>query len=121
MNSAESYEVLRQAQEYGTDNLALKMDAPAFVKNLNGMMQASRGMPEAGKTDKFTKIRVSDDNKFIVIPADLWKFDKNLTLKIAPGTQISYDNDNNILIPRGETMRMVGQADQNKAIYVLNI
>ena len=97
------------------------MNATAFVKNLNGMMQASRGMPEAAKSDKFTKIRVSDDEKFIVIPADLWKFDKNLTLKIAPGTQISYDNDNNILIPRGETMRMVGQADQNKAIYVLNI
>lgn len=124
VNSVESYEKLRQADEYGVDNLDLKMDAPTFVKYLNGMMDVSRGMPEYkdGKIVRnFPEIRVSDDGKFIVIPADLWKYDNNLTLNIADDAQVSRDNNQNILIPRGEDMRMVSLGDQNKAIYKLNV
>ncbi len=124
VNSTESYEAFRNAEEYGVDNLDLKMDPQSFVSYLNGMIDVSRGMPEYkdGKVvRKFPEIKLSDDNQFIVIPAALYQKDKNLTLKIAPGAKVSKDNDGNILISRTEDMRMVGQADQNKAIYILNI
>ena len=124
VNSSESYETLRQADEYGVDNLDLNMPAATFVKYLNGMMDVSRGMPEYkdGKIVRnFPEIKVSDDGKFIVIPADLWKYDKNLTLNIADDAQVSRDNDQNILIPIWEDMRMVALGDQNKAIYKLNV
>ena len=54
-----------------------------FVDYLNGMMQDSRGMPEKDKI--VPKITLSADKKNFVIPAELWRDDKNLTIKVAKG------------------------------------
>lgn len=126
INTASSYDRIRQAEEYGIDNVKLKMNAPAFAAYLNQMMEDSRWIAQAGVTDTFPPITVSDDQKFIVIPRHLWESDKNLTIKVAPGTQVSTQESKDgvgtdILIPRWVDMRMTARWDQDKAWYTLNV
>lgn len=121
VTNAEWYRAQNRAEAFGIDNRKLNMGNDKFVDYLNGMMQDSRGMPEKDKI--VPKITLSADKKNFVIPAELWRDDKNLTIKVAKGAiwRVGYDVNNNILISVSENMRMVASPELDKATYVLNI
>lgn len=83
VNTAAEKRLQQQSQYFGIDNRSLKMNNSEFVRYLNRTMQASRGMVDKNTKSTLGQFELSQDGKFIIMPASLWRDDKNLTIKVA--------------------------------------